>query len=131
MATSTFVKISEYAGKMLEKGMGSAIKFDCRWQDYGADLKKNTPADNVCVGPVAFAVLTDPKNEDPVLARRGTVTRMMFHCGATGERYVMLDTIENEDAVAYAKSFVDGVYVAVNPATFSPETINQLEPKSA
>ncbi len=61
------------------------------------------------IGAVAYAELTDPKNEDPVLAARGHLTKMYFRCGAEQERIVKIETVMNVDGVVNAgKDFVSG-----------------------
>lgn len=95
-----FTRLGEFQAKLFEKSCSSFTKAaDMRWQDYGEDLKKSTTADNLCVGPVAYVQLTDPKNSDPVIAKKGNVVRMFFNCvGANPDsRYAMIETEENAD----------------------------------
>ena len=111
-----FVKLNEVTAKALEKGLASTIKAaDLRWYDYGPDLKKATAGDNICVGPVAYVTLTDPKNTDTALAAAGSITKLFYLCNSVNaaQRYAVMENVDNGDAVNAAKAWVEAQSMAL------------------
>jgi len=104
-----WIKLDEYTAKALEKGLGTAIKKDLRFTDYGPDNKKATAGDNQIIGTVAFVALNDPKNEDPDIAKIGTVTELFYNCVAgSPDRCAWFTTTANiGNAVVYAQTAVE------------------------
>jgi hypothetical protein len=72
---------------------------------------------------LSFVALTDPKNEDPALAKIGTVTDLFYNCAAgSSDRCAWFRTTANvADAVAFAQHTVESQSISVaNLITLCP-----------
>lgn len=103
----SFVRVNGNIGAALEKGLSSAIKAaDIRFTSHGLDNKKKT-ADDLSIGAVSYVTLNDPKNEDPALAKIGSVTKIYCSRHDDSNWYDIENTANVADAVVAARAWVE------------------------